>query len=313
MKTTLTIGEAMGLFVADELGKLEEVSKFTKYTAGADMNVAVGLSRLGFNSYYSTVLGVDPLATYIKDFLVKENVNTEYVYNNDEYLTGFMFKAKVEDGDPGVSYFRKNSAASHFDKEQAKDIDMSKFDLFHATGITIALSDKTREMMFDLKARAIEAGKVLTFDPNIRPTLWASKEEMIKTTNEYAKGCDVVLPGISEGEILTGSSEPSEIADFYINLGVKKVIVKVGAKGAYYKTVTGEEGFVDGFKVETVVDTVGAGDGFATGIISGILDDCSIEETCKRGCGIGAIQVMHKSDNEGLPTREELFDFMKRG
>ncbi len=313
MKTTLTIGEAMGLFVADELGKLEEVTKFTKYTAGADMNVAVGLSRLGFNSYYATVLGEDTIGKYINGFLNKEKINTEYVYSTSEYSTGVMFKEKVTDGDPAVSYFRKNSAASQFDSELAKNIDISKFDLFHATGITIALSEKTRNVMFELKSRAMEAGKILTFDPNLRPALWSSREEMIKTTNEYAKGCDYILPGISEGEILTGSSEPSEIADFYINLGVKNVIVKVGAKGAYYKTSTGEEGFVKGFKVETVVDTVGAGDGFATGIISGILDQCSIEETCKRGCGIGAIQVTHKSDNEGLPTREELFDFMRRG
>ncbi len=313
MKTTLTIGEAMGLFVADELGKLEAVSKFTKYTAGADMNVGVGLSRLGYNSYYSTVLGVDPIATYIKNFLVKENINTEYVYSNSEYLTGFMFKSKVEEGDPVVSYFRKNSAASHFDSELAKNIDINKFDLFHATGITIALSEKTRKMMFELKARAVEAGKVLTFDPNLRPSLWSSSEDMIKATNEYAVGCDYILPGISEGEILTGSSEPKEIADFYINLGVKNVIVKVGAKGAYFKKENGDEGFVNGFKVEKVVDTVGAGDGFATGIISGILDGLNIEDTCKRGCAIGAIQVTHKSDNEGLPTKEELTEFLKRG
>ncbi len=93
-------------------------------------------------------------------------------------------------------------------------------------------------------------------------------------------------------------------------MGVKNVIVKVGAKGAYYKTASGSEGFVNGFKVDKVVDTVGAGDGFATGVISGISDDCTIEAICRRGCAIGAIQVTHRSDNEGLPTREELINFM---
>ncbi len=65
--------------------------------------------------------------------------------------------------------------------------------------------------------------------------------------------------------------------------------------------------------MEEVIDTVGAGDGFATGVISGIADGCDIEEICRRGCAIGAIQVTHKSDNEGLPTKDELFSFMKRG
>lgn len=311
MKTILNIGEAMGLFVADELGELEKVSKFTKYSAGAEMNVAVGLSRLGYNSKYSTILGVDTIADYLLNFLKKEGVDTDYVYSNSEYLTGFMFKSKVEDGDPKVSYFRKNSACSHFNLEQAKCIDITNIDLLHTTGIFMAISESACEVLFDLKEKAKKSGKVVTFDPNLRPTLWKSKEEMIKKTNEFAKDCDYILPGISEGEILTGSSEPSEIADFYINLGVKNVIVKVGAKGAYYKTSSGQEGFVDGFKVSKVVDTVGAGDGFATGIISGIADACTIEETCRRGCAIGAIQVMHKSDNEGLPTKDELLNFMK--
>ena len=61
-----------------------------------------------------------------------------------------------------------------------------------------------------------------------------------------------------------------------------------------------------GFKVEQVVDTVGAGDGFAVGIISGYLEGLSIEKMIERANAIGAIQVSVESDNEGLPTQEEL-------
>lgn len=312
MKTVLNIGEAMGLFVADEVGELEDISKFTKFSAGAEMNVAIGLSRLGYNSRYSTILGDDPIGNYISNFLKKENVDTEYVYRTNEYLTGFMFKAKTEDGDPKVSYFRKNSACSNYSLEQSKKLNIEELDLLHTTGIFMAISKNAMEVMFDLKARAKKSNKTITFDPNLRPSLWKTKEEMIEKTNEFAKDCDYILPGIEEGKILTGSDEPEKIADFYINLGVKNVIVKTGAKGAYYKTYDGKSGFVSGFKVLKVVDTVGAGDGFATGIISGILDNCDLEETIKRGCGIGAIQVTNKSDNEGLPTREELFEFISR-
>ena len=62
--------------------------------------------------------------------------------------------------------------------------------------------------------------------------------------------------------------------------------------------------------MEQVVDTVGAGDGFAVGVISGILEGMSVEESVRRGNAIGAIQVMNISDNEGLPTKEELQVFM---
>ncbi len=311
MKTVLNIGEALGLFVANEVGELGDVTSFTKYSAGAEMNVAIGLSRLGYNSKFSTILGVDVIADYICNMLNAEKINTEYVYRNDDYLTGIMFKSKVVEGDPEISYTRKNSACSHYTLEQAKNIDFTDIDLLHTTGIFLAISESAREVQFDLKEKAIQSGKIVTFDPNLRLPLWNSKEEMIEKINEFAKNCDYILPGISEGEILAGSNVPSEIADFYIKLGVKNVIVKLGAKGAYFKTNSGNEGFIEGFNVDNVVDTVGAGDGFATGIVSGILDDCTIEETCKRGCAIGAIQVQHESDNEGLPTREELIAFMK--
>ncbi len=312
MKTVLNIGEALGLFVAEEFGDLGNVNKFTKHSAGAEMNVAIGLSRLGYNSKFSTILGEDIIANYIINLLNKEKVNTEYVYSNEKYLTGIMFKSKVQDGDPEISYNRKNSACSHYTLEQSQNIDFINIDLLHTTGIFMAISESACEVLFDLKEKAIKSGKIVTFDPNLRPMLWSSNEEMVKKINEFAKDCDYILPGISEGEILTGSSDPNAIADFYIKLGVKNVIVKIGAKGAYYKTSNGSEGFVDGFKVSEVVDTVGAGDGFATGVISGINDGCDIIETCRRGCAIGAIQVTHKSDNEGLPTREELLNFMGR-
>ncbi|WP_431356080.1 PfkB family carbohydrate kinase, partial [Enterobacter cloacae] len=55
------------------------------------------------------------------------------------------------------------------------------------------------------------------------------------------------------------------IADFYLNKGVKAVVLKTGADGAWFKTADGEQGAVAAVKVENVVDTVGAGDGFAVG------------------------------------------------
>ena len=72
----------------------------------------------------------------------------------------------------------------------------------------------------------------------------------------------------------------------------------------------GNESFrVPGYRVEKVIDTVGAGDGFAAGVISGRLEGLSMPEMVRRGNAIGALQVMNIGDNEGLPdrTRLELF------
>ena len=89
------------------------------------------------------------------------------------------------------------------------------------------------------------------------------------------------------------------------------MIIKDGSKGAVVSEA-GNVFTVPGFKVEKVVDTVGAGDGFAVGVISGILEGLSIRDSVRRGNAIGAIQVTHRGDNEGLPTREELSGFLNK-
>ena len=78
---------------------------------------------------------------------------------------------------------------------------------------------------------------------------------------------------------------------------------------AYYATKD-ECGFVEGFKVEKIIDTVGAGDGFAAGVISALKEGLPLKEAVRRGNAIGAIQLTSKGDNDGLPTREELKAFM---
>ena len=96
-------------------------------------------------------------------------------------------------------------------------------------------------------------------------------------------------------------------------MGVQNVVVKLGAQGAYYSESGGESGQVPGFPVRQVVDTVGAGDGFAAGVVSALAEGLSLREAALRGTVIGAIQVSHKSDNEGLPTKERLEEVIRAG
>ena len=149
----------------------------------------------------------------------------------------------------------------------------------------------------------------ISFDPNLRPGLWRSEDEMVGVINRIAEKADIVLPGIKEGKILTGLSEAEEIADFYLQKGAGSVFVKCGTSGAYYAGQN-QKGMAEGFPVEKIIDTVGAGDGFAVGIISACLEGLGIKEQAVRGNAIGAMQLTVKGDNEGLPTREQLAEFL---
>ncbi|MNJ65308.1 2-dehydro-3-deoxygluconokinase [compost metagenome] len=120
-----------------------------------------------------------------------------------------------------------------------------------------------------------------------------------------------MFPGSSEGKLLTGRDKPEDIADFYLERGVSLVVIKLGPEGAYFKSAD-QEGYADGFKVEEVVDTVGAGDGFAVGVISGLLEQLPLQEAVRRGNAIGAINIMSPGDMDGLPDREKLQKFMEQ-
>lgn len=153
---------------------------------------------------------------------------------------------------------------------------------------------------------------LVVFDPNLRPALWSSSQKMITTLNELAFQADIVLPGIKEGKTLSGLEKPEEVADFYLQHGSKIVVIKIGSKGSYFKSYQGKTGFVPSFKVNQVIDTVGAGDGFAAGIISGLLDQLTLKETIQRGNAIGALAVQTAGDNDNYPDKKTLTSFFNK-
>lgn len=306
----ITFGEAMAMFMANQPGSLHEVSKFTRELAGAETNVAIGLARLGLRSGWASKVGNDVFGRFVIERLKNENVDIDHVLIDNLHPTGFQLKSMVLEGDPEVQYFRKGSAASHLNSNDFNEEYFQATRHMHMTGIPLALSDSAMSFARHALSFMKKNGKKVSFDPNLRPTLWSSQEKMVKEINEVAFQADYVLPGIAEGEILTGFKDPREIASFYLEKGVELVVIKLGSEGAFYKTAK-EEGMVHGYHVEKVVDTVGAGDGFAVGVISGLLEGLSIQDAVSRGNAIGSLAVQSPGDNDGYPTKVELEKYIE--
>ena len=305
----VTLGEAMVMLVADEFGPLEHVHSFHKRTAGAETNVAIGLARLGLRVGWGSRLGADSMGRYLLAEMQRESIDCSRVELTADARSGFQFKGRVTDGsDPPVEYHRKGSAASQMTVAHLDEAWLRNARHLHVTGVFPAISASC----LDVTRRAIavmrEAGRSLSFDPNLRPTLWSSQEVMRETLNELALQCETVLPGVAEGLILTGSKDPAAIARFYRERGVSRVIVKLGPDGAYFDDRDAGCGRVPAFPVTQVIDTVGAGDGFAVGVISALLDGRGVEAAARRGSWIGARAVQVLGDTEGLPTRAQLLE-----
>lgn len=312
MADVMLVGEPMVLFYAEDYGSLTEVNHFKKGLAGAEVNVGIGLSRLGHEVAYLTKLSTDEMGDYIYQALEKEQLASPYILRDPTLPVGVMYKNKVKEGDPKTLYYRKGSAASKITKADIDRINFSELKLVHLTGIPAALSPEFREASFYLIQQAKESGCLITFDSNLRPSLWESQEQMIQTINQLACLSDIFLPGFEEGQLLTGLTTLEEIANYYLKQGVQHVVIKNGAQGAFVKSQNQVKQTIAGFMVEEVVDTVGAGDGFAVGMIDGLLRKLSLTEAIENANAIGAIQVQHVSDNEALPTLLELQAFKEK-
>lgn len=312
MKIVL-LGEPMGLFMANETGALSEVKTFTSSIAGAEYNVAVGLARLGHTPAYCTRLGFDPLGEKILHGLRQNGISTDLVMQAEGELTGFMMKSSTDRGDPDIAYYRRGSAASRITAHEIDGLDLYGCERLHVTGIFPAVSESALSATKRLIARAQALEVPISFDPNLRPQLWESEKRMVSTLNSLAESAETILPGLGEGKQLTGRDTPEGVAEFYHAMGVKNVVVKLGKDGAYYSEKDGEAGYSPEFPVRNKVDTVGAGDGFAAGVISALAEGESLREAAFRGNVIGAIQITNQSDNEGLPTREQLSQIILAG
>jgi dehydrogluconokinase len=300
-------GEAMLLLVADRPGPLEDAQSFHKRTAGAETNVAIGLSRLGLKVGWASRLGTDSMGRCLLATMKAEGIDCSHVISDATQKTGFQFKGRVTDGsDPPVEYHRKGSAASQMAVDDVDVAWLTSARHLHATGVFPAISPTTLPAAIKTMDVMRAAGRTISFDPNLRPTLWASTDAMRTAINDLAARADWVLPGMEEGVLLTGESTPEGVAQFYRKLGAKLVVVKLGAEGAYYDSDTAGTGRVEGFPVKEVLDTVGAGDGFAAGVVSALLEGRSVPDAVRRGSWIGARAVQVLGDTEGLPTRAQL-------
>ena len=301
-----TFGEAMMLLVAEQPGPIEQAQTFTKRTAGAETNVAIGLARLGLRVGWVSRLGTDSIGRYLMAAMQGEGIDCSHVVCDPDQRSGFQFKGRVTDGsDPPIEYHRKGSAASRIAPADIDEGWLTSARHLHATGVFPALSDNCFETAHRSLVLMRAAGRTISFDPNLRPTLWPTPARMREAINTLATQADWVLPGMEEGRFLTGEDTPEGVARWYRDRGASLVVVKLGPEGAYFDGDAGG-GRVRGFPVARVVDTVGAGDGFAVGVISALLEGCAPADAVRRGAWIGARAVQVLGDTEGLPTLAEL-------
>jgi sugar/nucleoside kinase (ribokinase family) len=308
--TVLTFGEALVGYASVE-DNLRAATQFTRFPGGADLNVAVGLTRLGVRTTWASVLGEDAHGDYLADAVGQLGITPLVRRANGP--TALMFKAGGADGDPEVLQVRHETAfAQHADVLLTADVlAFDGIDHLHLTGITLGVSPVVRAVALTLLEAAAAARVSVSFDPNLRLNLWPDRDEMRAIVNTVAAQAAVVMPGLGEGRLLTGHDDPEAIANTYLDAGAREVVIKLGAEGAHALTADGQTARSRGYAV-TPIDTVGAGDGFAAGYLAAFLAEASLQERVDQGAAVGALVTTRRGDLSTMPTRVEVEELLTR-
>jgi 2-dehydro-3-deoxygluconokinase len=307
----VTLGECLVAFVAASPGSLAHATVFERHIAGAEANVAVGLARLGHRVAYIGRIGPDGFGAAIHRTLRGEGVDVRDLVADDA-PTAVMFRERRIVGAAEVAYHRSGSAGSHLSPD---DVDRvvagGAFDgarWLHLTGITPALSVAARDAVFRARDLARSRGLTISFDVNLRRRLW-SDEVAGPALRAIATGVDVVLGSPDELAVLAGrdpSTDVASAAHAVLDLGVRTVVAKLGADGAFALETGGEPIASRAVSVPQVIDPVGAGDAFCAGYIAGQLDGVDLPTALRMANACGALAVAALGDQSGLPDRAEL-------
>jgi 2-dehydro-3-deoxygluconokinase len=211
---------------------------------------------------YFTAVGDDAMSDEMLAFFEEAGIGTGLIRRIKGKAPG-LYMISLKNGERSFSYWRESAAA----RQLAADPDIlrqaiERADVIYFSGITLAiLSHNDADTLLSEARRAKASGKLVAFDPNIRPRLWSGYDEMHATISEGARAASLVLPSFEDEALHFGDASIDATIQRYRALGVRDIVVKNGADGITLN-FDGTETFVPSEKVDTVVDTTSAGDSF---------------------------------------------------
>ncbi len=269
MRTLYTIGEALIDFTAQERGALENVVSFHKNAGGAPANVAVCAAKLGASSALITQLGNDPFGDFLVNTLEKEGVLTSSIFRTDKANTALAFVSLDEHGERDFSFYRNPSADMLLTAGQMQKIPFAHGDILHFCSVDLAEAPVRHAHVAAIE-RARESGATVSFDPNLRYSLWKKKEDLLRIVKEFLPYAEIVKVSIDELYDLTGDENEERAARSFLQGETGLVLVTKGKDGA--------SGYTKDFTVtepadlsRPVVDTTGAGDSFIGAFLTQVL------------------------------------------
>lgn len=313
----ICLGELLIDLIGGEISDLVGVKTFKKFPGGAAGNVAVGISKQGLKAGFIGKVGRDPFGDFLVQSLEIYNVDTSQICKDEQRKTGLAFVSLDEKGVLNYLFYRDSSASMLLKPEEINEEYIKKGKSLYFSSMSL-INEPFRSANSKAIEFASKFGLYIVFDPNIRISLWESKEEARREIKRVIAYVNILKINIDELFFLEGRGEKEDLCNIlfrnYPNL--KLLALTMGAEGSLLMNNKGNLVQVDTFNKVKVKDTTGAGDAFIGALLSNILKNGEFEEEDKlyqigRYANAAATLITQKlGDIAAMPTKAEIESFL---
>jgi fructokinase len=315
MPDVICLGELLVDFAPTQTGvDLQSVPGFNRLAGGAPANVVVGLKRFGIESAFMGKVGDDAFGRFLADTLDREGVDISSLHFSTEARTALAFIALDANGEREFMFYCHPSADMLFTTEEV-DVDAIRAaKLVHFGSLSLRPAS-VREATLHALGAARESGCLISYDPNLRLSLWSDEQAAREGLLLGLSHAHIVKISEDEVEFLTGLRDLDASIDRLRHPRLRLMVITRGERGCYFWT-PGGSGEVATYEVD-VVDTTGAGDGFVAGLLRGIarqpsaLDDPGkLDELCRFANAVGALTTTAPGAIPALPSLRRVEQFL---
>lgn len=336
MKKTVTFGEIMLRLAAPGYSRFLQTDRFNVTYGGGEANVAVALARFGLNSHFLTRLPEHEIGQGAINSLRRYGVNTEFVIRGGDRIGIYFLETGASQRASKVLYDRADSAVTQMRPDM---VDWERVfegtDWFHWTGITPALGKNAQDCLREANEAAKKAGATVSCDLNFRKKLWTEQEAqaVMNPLMEYVDVCVANEEDIQKSlgyeagasNVEAGELDEKGYADLArsirkeynfdtvaITLRESFSASRNGWSAMMYDSQDCAEPVRSTRYDIQIVDRVGGGDAFASGLIYGLLTLDNTRDALEFGVAASCLKQTLPGDFN-LVSHDEVLKLMGNG
>jgi len=305
----LTMGRSSIDLYAHQIGvPMTAVTSFDAYVGGCPTNISVGTRRLGLRSALLTAVGDDQVGDFVLAFLGREGVEIRFVPRKAGRRTSAVLMAIQPPDTFPLTFYREGCADRELTTDDVRRAPVAESEILVVTGTGLSHEPSRTATLFAAEQASASGTQVLV-DIDYRPDQWPARAD-------YSAAMRQLLPRASlavgtEEEIVAAADNDTLAAaiDAVLFSGPTALIVKRGARGASIFTPGADRRDVPSFPIE-VLNVLGAGDAFASGLIAGLRKGWPLDRATRMGNAAGAIVVTRHGCANFMPTMPEVEEFV---